>query len=98
MGDKEDLGAPATKADINKLMDMLTKMDGKLSKNTEAIGKIHNRLDALDSSHVKLCDRVIRSALTLIDVTVCPQGKTVIHPIPVLLCCILLQVHRRQNF
>ncbi len=39
-------------------MDMLTKMDAKLSKNTEAIGKIHNRLDALDSSHVKLCDRV----------------------------------------
>ncbi len=56
MGDSDS--APATKKDIQKMMALLTKMDGNLSKNTEEIGKIHQRLDALDSSYVKLCDRV----------------------------------------
>ena len=56
MGDSDS--APATKSDIQKMMALLTKMDGNLTKNSEEIGKIHQRLDALDSNYVKLCDRV----------------------------------------
>ena len=54
MGDSE----PATKKDIQKMMALLEKMDGNLTKNSVEIGKIHQRLDALDSNYVKLCDRV----------------------------------------
>ena len=50
--------SPVMKKDIQGIMILLTKMNTNITKNTEDICKMQQRLNALDSDYFELSDRV----------------------------------------
>ncbi len=53
-----DYTEPVTKTDLNKMMQLVQKIDGNVTLNTQAITRIHSRLDTLDSTYVKQNNKV----------------------------------------